>query len=382
MKLIYLASHPIQYHAPLFRALAQACDFEAWFAHRQDAAGQAAAGYGTAFDWDVELLAGYRHRFLSNLARAPSVSHFNGCHTPQVRRWLEHAPPHALVVGGWNLRSYWQAIGAARRLRIPVYARSDSQRLPGDGRWRSVLRQLVHRPMLRQLDGFLAAGIRSGEYLRSLGIPARRIHIVPHTVDVQRFAAGQPQRAAIRAAFDAATRPVVLYVGRLIKPKRVDLLIEAMRGLPAHSAELWIVGDGPEQQALRAQAEASGIAFVFLGFRNQSELPALYAAADLLVLPSDNETWGLVVNEALAAGCSVVVSPSVGCGPDLSAFAPAVAVAPPGVEGLRDQLLEAFRDGHSSASARARSAAVASFSPDEVVRRMLAALRRGSAGVP
>ncbi len=374
MKLVYLASHPIQYHAPLFRALARQCDFEAWFAHRQDAAGQSAAGYGTAFEWDVELLGGYRHRFLPNVAAKPSVGSFDGCNTPEVADWLAHTRPQALVVGGWNLRSYWQAIAAAKRLRIAVFARSDSRSLPGDGRWRRLLRQIVHRPLLRSLDGFLAAGEHANTYLRALGIPSRRIHIVPHTVDVARFAAGIPLRAATRTALEAGDRRVVLFVGRLVLGKRVDMLIEALRGMSGHNVVLWIVGDGPQSAVLQAQAATAGIAVRFLGFRNQSELPAVYAAADLLVLPSDSETWGLVVNEALAAGCNALVRPAVGCGPDLSAFGPAVSVCGPGVEDLRAGLLDMLTRSDTAATSAARAAAVAAFAPDESARRLLCAV--------
>lgn len=374
MRLVYLASHPIQYHSPLFRALARQCDFEAWFAHRQDAAGQSAAGYGTAFEWDVELLGGYRHRFLHNVAGKPSVGRFNGCNTPEVADWLTQTRPQALVVGGWNLRSYWQAIAAAKRLRIPVFARSDSQSQPGDGRWRRLLRQIVHRPLLRSLDGFLAAGVHANAYLRTLGVPSRRIHVVPHTVDVARFAAGVPLRAATREALDAGERLAVLFVGRLVLGKRVDMLIEAVRGLSRHNVVLWIVGDGPQRAVLQAQAAKAGIAVGFLGFRNQTELPALYAAADLLVLPSDSETWGLVVNEALAAGCNALVSPAVGCGPDLSAFGPAVLVCGPGVEGLRSGLCDMLSGADPAARSVARAAAVAAFAPDEAARRLLCAV--------
>ena len=66
-----LASHPIQYHAPLFRELAQRCDLTVYFAHRQTPEGQAAAGFGLPFEWDIDLLSGYRHRFLHNNAKSP-----------------------------------------------------------------------------------------------------------------------------------------------------------------------------------------------------------------------------------------------------------------------------------------------------------------------
>src|SRR6266536_208125 len=84
MRLGILTSHPIQYQAPWFRALAKVVDLEVFFAHRQSAAEQGKAGFGVAFDWDVDLLCGYRHQFLKNVASRPGVDHFFGCDTPEV----------------------------------------------------------------------------------------------------------------------------------------------------------------------------------------------------------------------------------------------------------------------------------------------------------
>jgi glycosyltransferase involved in cell wall biosynthesis len=84
------------------------------------------------------------------------------------------------------------------------------------------------------------------------------------------------------------------------------------------AVEVAFVGSGELRQSLADSAQAASVPVHFHGFINQSELPAVYAAADLLVLPSDGrETWGLVVNEAMACGIAAVVSDAVGCGPDL-----------------------------------------------------------------
>src|ERR1700741_4307399 len=88
MRVAVVASHPIQYQAPWFRALARATDLEVFFCHRQDAAGQAAAGFGVPFEWDVPLLDGYRSQWLENVAARPGVSSFSGCDTPSIEERL------------------------------------------------------------------------------------------------------------------------------------------------------------------------------------------------------------------------------------------------------------------------------------------------------
>src|SRR2546423_13812569 len=98
MRVGILASHPIQYQAPWFRGLAQVTDITVFFAHRQTAAEQAEAGFGVAFDWDVNLLAGYRHVFLRNVSTSPSVNEFGGCDTPEIVDIIQREKFDAFIV--------------------------------------------------------------------------------------------------------------------------------------------------------------------------------------------------------------------------------------------------------------------------------------------
>src|SRR5215211_6106940 len=114
-----LATHPIQYYAPLYRALAARMDLDVFFSHRQTASDQAAAGFGVAFDWDGPLLDGYRSRFLTNVARSPAVDRFWGCNTPEIGGLIETGNFNAFIVHGWSTFSYWQAMSACWRTRTP-----------------------------------------------------------------------------------------------------------------------------------------------------------------------------------------------------------------------------------------------------------------------
>src|ERR1043166_1311316 len=109
MRLGILASHPIQYQAPWFRGLAQVADVTVFFAHRQSAMEQAQAGFGVAFDWDVDLLGGYRHVFLQNISANPSVNDFRGCDTPEIAEIIQREKFDAFIVNGWYLKSFLQA---------------------------------------------------------------------------------------------------------------------------------------------------------------------------------------------------------------------------------------------------------------------------------
>lgn len=311
----------MQYHAPWFRALAGSCTLRVYYAHRQSAREQGEAGYGIPFEWDVDLTDGYEHEFLRNRARRPSVQRFFGCDTPDIRARLEEGELDACVVLGWNLRTYWQAMLACERARIPVLVRGDSQLTPRRGWAKRAAKRAAYPRMLRRFDAFLCPGTRHAEYLRHYGVPSARIHFVPHVVDLARFRAHAQRdpaaRETLRRSFGAGTGDrVALFVGRLVDLKRPGDLVDALARLGSGWVAAY-VGAGPLHDAVVARARAREVRCAMLGFRNQSELGAVYAAADVLVVPSESETWGLVVNEAMACGLPVVVSDTVGCAPDL-----------------------------------------------------------------
>ncbi|MPZ32112.1 MAG: glycosyltransferase [Rhodospirillales bacterium] len=308
----FLVSHPIQYYAPIFRELARRCDLTVYFAHRQTPEQQARAGFGVAFDWDVDLLSGYDSRFLVNVARQPSTDRFAGCDTPGIADEIARSRFDGFVVAGWALRSYWQAARACRRLGVPVLARGDSQLGSQRNSAVRIAKALAFSHLLRRFDGFLYVGQRNREYLLHYGVPAQRLFFSPHCVDNDAFA------AASGGIHRPQGRRHVLFVGKLIGRKHPADLLHAVARLRDKPVRIAFAGAGELESRLRKIAAASAVHADFMGFVNQSELPAVYASADVLVLPSDGqETWGLVVNEAMACGIPAIVSDAVGCGPDL-----------------------------------------------------------------
>jgi glycosyltransferase involved in cell wall biosynthesis len=323
MRLGILASHPIQYQAPWFRGLAQVADVTVFFAHRQTAAGQADAGFGVAFDWDIDLLACYRHMFLRNIASVPSVNEYGGCDTPEIAEIIPREKFDAFIVNGWYLKSFLQAAAACRRARTPVFIRGDSQFGMSPSLLKRAVKELTHRILLRRFDGFLYVGRHNAEYLAHYGAPKERMFFVPHFVDnawfASRAAEALPQRDTLRASWGVTPDSVVaLFVGKFVEKKRPSDLLQALGAGKNPRTMAVFVGSGELEQSLREEANALGVKVHFAGFKNQSELPGLYASADVLVLPSNaGETWGLVVNEAMACGLPAIVSDAVGCVPDL-----------------------------------------------------------------
>jgi glycosyltransferase involved in cell wall biosynthesis len=324
-RLAILASHPVQYYAPLFRELARHIDLHVFYAHNATAEQQAAAGFGQAFTWDVDLTSGYAHSFLRNVAQPPGTDRFAGCDTPEIGAHLRQGRFSAVLALGWHLKSMLQGIVAAKRLGLPVLVRGDSQLGTPRGRIKIALKSFAYPRLLRLFDVALFVGRRNRDYYLHYGYPPERLFHSPHCVDTVRFAAAATSgaREGLRARLGmAADDKVVLFAGKLLPFKRPVDVVEAVAGLRGAglSASVMVAGSGELQADMQERAQALNFGCHVLGFQNQSEMPACYAAADALALPSTaRETWGLVCNEALACGTPIVVSDQVGCAPDLAA---------------------------------------------------------------
>lgn len=324
MRLAILASHPIQYQAPLFRELARRLDLVVFYAHRASQGDQAEAGFGIGFEWDIDLLSGYEHCFLSNVSRQPSLDHFAGCDTPSIAGELPRGRFDALLVMGWHLKSFWQGVWAAKRSGIPVMVRGDSHLDTPRSTLKKVGKSFVYPLALRVFDIALYVGIRSRRYWEHYGYPQDRLISSPHCVDNAWFATRATQKARRELRLLHGISPdakVVLFAGKLVPFKRPLDLIKAAEILSLTMPDLTVLvaGSGELGERMLAASRNTGLKLVQLGFCNQTTMPKAYAAADVLALPSDGrETWGLVANEALACGCPIIVSDACGCAPDLA----------------------------------------------------------------
>jgi glycosyltransferase involved in cell wall biosynthesis len=344
IQLAVIASHPIQYHAPLFRELARRLDLTVFYAHRATSDDQARAGFGVGFDWDVDLLSGHKHIFLRNLASRPGLDRFTGCDTPEIGARLAEGF-NAVLVLGWHLKTYLQAGLAAKRLGLPLLVRGDSHLATPRPIIKRTAKAITYPAFLRLFDAALYVGARSRAYWAHYRYPAHRSFFSPHCVDNEWFAARATEAArfALRARLGLADETkAVLFAGKLVPFKRPLDLIYAAARLKREGSEVTVLvaGAGSLEQEMTVAARRNGVTLHLLGFCNQTEMPAAYAAADILVLPSDGrETWGLVANEALACGRPVVLSEAVGAAPDLVGDRTAGSVFPVGdVPALADSL--------------------------------------------
>ncbi len=329
-RVAYLVSHPIQYQAPLLARIAAdpAIELEVFFESAISLSGYHDPGFGRQVAWDTPLLEGYDHRFLPTLGSNRRLGNLWPWPYGLIRA-LQRGRFDALWVHGYARPHHLLAMAAAKALGLTVLLRDEvwdrgRPRQPG---LRQTARRGVVALVARLADGFLAIGSHNAAHYRGWGVPDARLFAMPYAVDDAAFAAkaaaAAPQQAALRAELGIGARPVVLFVGKLMGRKRPLDALEALAGLDgpalARDPVLVIAGDGALRGAVeRRIAELELHARVrLLGFRNQGELPALYGLAEVLIIPSETEPWGLVVNEAMAAGTAVLASDEVGSAADL-----------------------------------------------------------------
>jgi len=321
-KLAVVTSHPIQYYAPVFRALAESRSIElrvfyTW--SQSDGSQLFDAGFGAPVKWDIPLLEGYAYQFVPNVATKPGTEHFGGFKNPSLCREIEAWNADAVLVYGWCHHSHLQAMRYFKG-RIPVLFRGDSTLLDRRSLWRAALRRGFLRWVYSHVDVAVAVGANSRDYFAWCGLPPRRIAVAPHSVDTVRFAqdtlADESRAAEWRLNLGIAPQAVVfLYAGKLQPVKNPGLLLEAFGALPP-GAHLVFVGSGELEAELKAQACTQANVH-FVPFQNQSLMPTVYRLGDVFVLPSRSETWGLALNEAMASGRAIIASSTVGSARDL-----------------------------------------------------------------
>ena len=385
--LAILATHPIQYQVPLWQALAKdgRVPFEVWYLTSHATKKSHDVEFGKEFSWDLDMLAGYPHKFL-DVARGATPNSFWKCRLKEkLRDRLRKSGVRALWIQGWQVAAYWQAVREAKAASVEVWLRGESNDLrerttrPRDnettgprsvvrGQWsggpKSWLKTVLLRQLFRRVDRFLYIGSANKRLYQKFGVPDEKLFPAPYAVDDARFArqagALRGKRQELRDAWNIPRDAfVILFCGKFISKKRpMDLIAAAQllrskqsgKGqeqsmltssrLPLSAAKphLLFVGSGDLGPQMRAacnvvfDAENLSSSLVtghlslpiasFAGFLNQTEISKAYVAADVLVLPSDyNETWGLVVNEAIASGLPCIISDRCGCAEDLGLIA-------------------------------------------------------------
>jgi glycosyltransferase involved in cell wall biosynthesis len=305
-----LAYGPIQYHTPLYQRLAARgnVDIDVLYLSDNGYRPRVDPGFGVPVAWDIDLLSGYPHRFLAAGERPAG----RAARLRALARWI---PSHdVVVVNGYYSPWMLSAMALCRLARVPYLLRASAHPQGPSRGLRRHLRRAGTRIVVAGSAGGLSMGVLNDEFYRLQR--ARRIVFAPNSVDNDRFAVPSPvTRSELLARYGLrGDTPLILCCGKLCPRKRPQDLAAAVKLLRRRAAVLF-VGDGSMAGQIRS-ALGPGEGAV-TGFVNQADLPSFYQAADVLAMPSEFETWGLVINEAMAAGVLPVASDRVGAVPDL-----------------------------------------------------------------
>jgi glycosyltransferase involved in cell wall biosynthesis len=309
---------------PVYQELARICPgaFEVWFATDCSARGYFDPGFGCKVRWQQPILEGFPHRVLHNTRGEP----LQGCRSLHGRglfSLLKEERPSAVLFTSFLYEYDWIAWLGCLRLGLPVWIRQETQ----DNAFRraalkSLIRRWIYCWVYRSVVHAFYIGELNRQHLLRHGVSPTRLTRCPYCVadplSGLTRAARERLRSEVRAHYGFGSGAcVVAFVGKLIPKKDPILLVQAVqRGVAqgARGLRLWFIGGGPLETQLRRLCSELALPVSFAGFVNQDRLPSHYLAADIVALPSrEGETWGLVINEALQAGCAVAMSQSVGC---------------------------------------------------------------------
>lgn len=317
MRSLVVTTHPIQYQAPLFRKLARDLDLTVLFMMKLTSEGQAVAGFGVNFDWDVPLLEGYEHVFAENNAKDPSPDRRNGIVLQGHDSLLKKLNPDVIVILGWFPKGYLQITKWAERNATPIVCRGESNLISSRSIMGRMAKEAYFRWLFPKFTTFAVIGKLNREFYRHYQVPESKLHWAPYSIDTDHF---QAEFRKHRPAMRAPGPWRIGFSAKLIPRKRPhDLLRAVAKSSCKQRVQVVFIGDGPLRIELEQAVQQLGLVAEFRGFFNQSEIVAKgYADLDALVLPSgERETWGLVVNEAMTGGIPVIASDLVGSAADL-----------------------------------------------------------------
>jgi glycosyltransferase involved in cell wall biosynthesis len=325
--ILIFESHPIQYKAPVYQRLQQLRpnSFRVIYGTDSSMRDGFDPEFGRQVTWDTPLLDGYPHTVLKNQT-GPTLGGFKSLNGRGVFSLLRQARPQAVLLAPFLYEFDVRIFLSCVLLRVPIWIRTETQdEAFVRSRWRTDVRKAVYWLAYKFVAHAFYIGALNREHLLQQGMPPEKMSFAPYASPLA-IPSDLPTRQRLRDELRtrlglAPDDIVVLFSGKLIEKKNPGLVLVALGLLPADLAKrvhVVFVGSGALEPTLREEAKKFPGRIHFAGFVNQSELPSYYLAADILVLTSRRagETWGLVVNEALQAGCGVIMTSAVGSSRD------------------------------------------------------------------
>jgi glycosyltransferase involved in cell wall biosynthesis len=318
-RVLAVATHPVQYMTPLFRRMAMhpSLDFQVAYCTLRGAEAGHDPEFGASIQWDVPVLDGHSWTHVPN--GGSGAESFFGLFNPSLWKLIRNGNYDAVLCFiGYVRASFWIACLASKFSKAAFIFGADATSLtPRDGRnWKIPIKKFFWPRLFRLADQVIVPSVAGVALMRTLGIPPERITLTPFVVDNDWWSEKSKivNRDAVRSDWGVTpAQQVILFCAKLQTWKRPADLLQAFSSVNLSNTILVFAGEGPLRAQLEAEANKLGVAsrVRFLGFVNQSQLPAVYTSADLFVIPSGYDPCPAVVCEAMLCGLPVVLSDQI-----------------------------------------------------------------------
>lgn len=302
-KVLFITTYASPYRVEFFDELSKYCDVTVAFSEKTEVQKHRDK------DWFVSSKGGYRSVQLQK--RVFRVHGMSLC--LDILRLLKE-PFDFVILCGYSTPTQMLALAWLRAKKRAYYMEVDGGRIRED----SPMKLRFKRYLVRGADGYFGTGEATTQYLCYYGADRERVHTYPFTSlwesDLSAAPASEEEKQALRRELGIREERVVLAVGRVDYLKGPDVLIDAAASLIPGTG-VYLVGGEPTEDLKRRAENLPGVHFV--GFRKKEALAKYYRAADVLAMPTRTDVWGLVINEAMAAGLPVVSSDACVAGLEL-----------------------------------------------------------------
>lgn len=294
MRVLYMTNIPVPYRVAFFNELGKYCDLTVTFERKQAA--------DRNNEWLSNSFQNFKGVFLQGYSKGAEQAL-----CPAIVPYLSRKKFDAFIVGGYSTPTGMLAIEILRAKRIPFWMNSDGGLIKSDNK----VRYVIKRHFIASAASWLSTGKQTTEYLVHYGADRKRVYTYPFTSVSEKQILERPptleEKNSLRKELGISERKVLVAVGQFIPRKGFDILMRAACDLPKEMG-IYIIGNTPPQDYLQMQAEWHLSNVHFIDFKPQKELFKYYRAVDVFALPTREDIWGLVVNEAMANGLPVITT--------------------------------------------------------------------------
>jgi glycosyltransferase involved in cell wall biosynthesis len=315
--LAVVTTHPQYYQVPIFQTIKKKKLFnlDVYYASDEGAKISNCNEFGKKIIWDIPLLKGHNY-FIAQDQKKHISSFFLSF--PDLKKFLVKKKYTAILILGWNNFYYLKSFFLALFLRIPMILRVETNNDKNIFFVKKLIKFILLYFYLRCFNYFLYIGKKNKKFYQYFNIPNNRLFYAPYSVDND-FYFNKKNLKSFKKKFNPKKKKIVLFVGKLIQRKNPKTFLDLALSFKNNKELLFVlVGDGNLMSYCKNYIKDYNLKNIQLvGFKNRKEIRDIYKISYVLVLPSNYETWGLVVNEAMACKLPAIVSSSCGCANDL-----------------------------------------------------------------